>query len=90
MDAFIGLSPEERRRACLVAGEQMGLNAFSIEKDFWVCWTLRELFGLARRRRIRSALQRGRSGMMVVTAIMIAVIMPVMIGAKSKRHETQT
>lgn len=24
----------------------MGLQAFSVEKDFWVCWTLRELFNL--------------------------------------------
>jgi hypothetical protein len=24
----------------------MGLQAFSVEKDFWVCWTLRELFAL--------------------------------------------
>jgi len=22
----------------------MGLQAVSVEKDFWVCWTLRELF----------------------------------------------
>jgi len=26
--------------------QEMGLQAFSVEKDFWVCWTLRELFGL--------------------------------------------
>ncbi len=25
----------------------MGLQAFSVEKDFWVCWTLRELFTLS-------------------------------------------
>ena len=24
----------------------MGLDAASVEKDFWVCWTLRELFAL--------------------------------------------
>ena len=24
----------------------MGLQAVSVEKDFWVCWTLRELFSL--------------------------------------------
>ena len=22
----------------------MGLDAASVEKDFWICWTLRELF----------------------------------------------
>ncbi len=48
MNLFIALSPEERQRACLVAGEKMGFDAFSIEKDFWVCWTLRELFNLAK------------------------------------------
>ena len=31
---------------CEVAGVAMGLNPASIEKDFWVCWTLRELFTL--------------------------------------------
>jgi len=39
--------PEQRR---LLAYQQvdaaMGLQAVSVEKDFWVCWTLRELFGL--------------------------------------------
>ena len=24
----------------------MGLQAVSVEKDFWVCWTLRDLFTL--------------------------------------------
>jgi predicted nucleotidyltransferase component of viral defense system len=39
--------PEPRR---LLAFQQvdaaMGLQAVSVEKDFWVCWTLRELFRL--------------------------------------------
>jgi predicted nucleotidyltransferase component of viral defense system len=47
MDTFIQLSVEQRRRLCQLAGDSMGLDAQSIEKDFWVCWTLRELFGLA-------------------------------------------
>jgi hypothetical protein len=34
---------EERRLACVQAEERLGLPAASIEKDFWVCWTLREL-----------------------------------------------
>ncbi len=46
MDAFIDLPPSDRQRACQVAGAQLAINAFSIEKDFWVCWTLRELFAL--------------------------------------------
>jgi len=46
MDAFLRLSPEERRLACQQVDEQMRLQAVSVEKDFWVCWTLRELFAL--------------------------------------------
>ena len=46
MDAFLTLLPEERRQICLVAAEQLNLNPGSVEKDFWVCWTLRELFSL--------------------------------------------
>ena len=34
MDAFIDLPPLDRQRACEVAGEQLAINAFSIEKDF--------------------------------------------------------
>lgn len=46
MDVFLTLLPEERRQICLVAAEQLNLNPGSVEKDFWVCWTLRELFSL--------------------------------------------
>lgn len=46
MDAFLQLSAEERRDACRIAEERILLRAASIEKDFWVCWTLRELFAL--------------------------------------------
>lgn len=44
VDAFLQLTAEERREACRIAGDQMLLRAASIEKDFWICWTLRELF----------------------------------------------
>src|SRR5690348_12822256 len=46
MDAFLRLSAAERREACRIAQEQMRLGAASLEKDFWICWTLRELFAL--------------------------------------------
>jgi predicted nucleotidyltransferase component of viral defense system len=46
MDGVVKLSAEERRLACIQAEERLGLQAASIEKDFWVCWTLRELAGL--------------------------------------------
>ena len=44
MNAFLQLPAERRRRAFQQVDEAMGLQAFSVEKDFWVCWTLRELF----------------------------------------------
>ena len=46
MDNFL-LLPDDRRRAlCEEAGRVLGLTAGSVEKDFWVCWTLRTLFDL--------------------------------------------
>jgi hypothetical protein len=44
--AFLQLPYERRRFAYQQVDETIGLQAFSVEKDFWVCWTLRELFGL--------------------------------------------
>lgn len=46
MDAFIGMLPQDRATACLTVGDSMHLDPVSVEKDLWVCWTLRELFGL--------------------------------------------
>ena len=46
MDAFLQLSMEERRLACQQVDARMQLQAVSVEKDLWVCWTLRELFTL--------------------------------------------
>lgn len=46
MDAFLQLSTDERREACRIAEGQILLRAASIEKDFWICWALRELFAL--------------------------------------------
>jgi len=37
---------EDRRPFFEEAQTRFGLVASSIEKDFWVCWTLQELFGL--------------------------------------------
>lgn len=47
MDSFLVHTPAERRRLCEAAADKLGLQAASVEKDFWVCWTLRELFALA-------------------------------------------
>jgi hypothetical protein len=41
MDAFL-TRPIERQRAIYEeAGPRLGLSAGSVEKDLWVCWTLR-------------------------------------------------
>jgi hypothetical protein len=46
MQTFISLPGEERRRLCIEAEAKTGLPPASVEKDFWVCWTLREMFSL--------------------------------------------
>jgi hypothetical protein len=46
MDRFVRLSDDERQRYFVQTAERMGLAPQIIEKDFWVCWTLRELFAL--------------------------------------------
>lgn len=46
MDAFLGLSERERRNLCQETGAAIGIEASSVEKDFWICWILRELFAL--------------------------------------------
>jgi hypothetical protein len=46
MNAFL-MQPIERQRLVYEeAGRRLGLSAGSVEKDLWVCWTLRALFGL--------------------------------------------
>ncbi len=39
-------SADTRRDAFAIAGEKRGLLPLLIEKDFWVCWTLKRLFSL--------------------------------------------
>lgn len=46
MDSIIVLSETEQRKYFEEAGNRLGLPRTSIEKDFWVCWILRELFRL--------------------------------------------
>jgi hypothetical protein len=46
MDKFLQLPTDRRRRLCEEAQSVLALPAESIEKDFWVCWTLRELLNL--------------------------------------------
>ena len=46
MQSFAQLPPDRRLRLCNEAQASLGLHAVSVEKDYWVCWTLRELFQL--------------------------------------------
>lgn len=46
MDRFLALPPAERELAFQQAGAARGLAPGSVEKDFWVCLILRELFTL--------------------------------------------
>lgn len=47
MDDFARLPAEERRLFCEQAAAQLGFSAQIVEKDFWVCWSLKRLFALA-------------------------------------------
>lgn len=46
MDAFARLPARERRLAAIATADAKRLQAASVDKDFWVCWTLRALFSL--------------------------------------------
>ena len=46
MDDFVKLSPEERRIFFEGTAAPRNMQAQIVEKDFWVCWTLKELFRL--------------------------------------------
>jgi len=46
MDTVLQLTPKERVELFESAALQTGMDAVILEKDFWVCWTLKELFRL--------------------------------------------
>lgn len=46
MDPYLAASSARRRNLCEQAAERLGLQAASIEKDYWVCRVLQALFGL--------------------------------------------
>lgn len=46
MDRFAALPAEERRAFFAEAAARRDLAEIIVEKDFWVCWTLRRLFGI--------------------------------------------
>lgn len=46
MQRFLLLSAADQRLSFTQTAERRGLVASSVEKDFWVCWTLGQLFSL--------------------------------------------
>ena len=46
MNEFIEMTEERRRLVCVQTGAQLNLAEVAVEKDFWVCWTLDNLFRL--------------------------------------------
>jgi predicted nucleotidyltransferase component of viral defense system len=46
MDSILRLTQRERTELFAAAAQKSGLGAVVLEKDFWVCWILKELFGL--------------------------------------------
>ncbi len=44
MDAFLELTPKQQAELLERAADQLGLAPSAVEKDFWVCWVLREMF----------------------------------------------
>ena len=46
MNEFLSFSEDRRRAVCEQAQDELGLPPATIEKDFWVCWTLKKLFNL--------------------------------------------
>jgi predicted nucleotidyltransferase component of viral defense system len=46
VNVFLSFSKERRRVVCEQAQDTLGLPPATIEKDFWVCWTLKKLFDL--------------------------------------------
>jgi len=46
VNEFLSFSEDRRRTVCEQAQDKLGLPPATIEKDFWVCWTLKKLFNL--------------------------------------------
>lgn len=46
MNSVLKLSPEQRAELYRGAAQRLGFGEVIVEKDFWVCWTLQQLFTL--------------------------------------------
>ena len=44
MDTFATLAAEERAALFRETADRMEFHAVNVEKDFWVCWLLKQLF----------------------------------------------
>jgi hypothetical protein len=46
MQRFLQLTPDDQKLAIEQTAARIGWVATSVEKDFWVCWTLQQLFAI--------------------------------------------
>lgn len=46
MNTVLRLTNEQRAELFRGAAQRLGFGEVIVEKDFWVCWTLRQLFTL--------------------------------------------
>ncbi len=46
MQRFLQLSAADRKLTIEQTAARIGWAASSVEKDFWICWTLRQLFAM--------------------------------------------
>lgn len=46
MDTVLELTPRQRAQLFEQTAQQVGMDPVIVEKDYWVCWTLKELFRL--------------------------------------------
>jgi hypothetical protein len=44
MNSILTLTPSQRAELYQAASQKLGIGEIIIEKDFWVCWTLQQLF----------------------------------------------
>ena len=44
MDSLLQLTPQQRSELFNAVAQKSGMDAVVLEKDFWVCWTLKEMF----------------------------------------------
>ena len=46
MNSILTLTPSQRAELYQAASQKLGIGEIIIEKDFWVCWTLKHVFSL--------------------------------------------